>query len=211
MNAVITILAYTHQPSVFMKLFSFFLIFTISSLFFNECLAQSLILPTPKGWSKETILFPIEFAPNIPYKGVEELRFAPGWSQPESEEYWSYCYSWLIGDQSVVNAELLTTYMKEYYSGLVNRNISQRNIPSSKIIPTVAKITSNVKDGLSFTGTVEMLDYMDEKPMTLNIQIRVKKCPQNRKTAIFFEVSPQSKDHFIWRNFSSIWNGFDCN
>src|SRR5262245_33462421 len=31
--------------------------------------------PIPEGWQHETIPFPLEFAPDLPYQGVEELRF----------------------------------------------------------------------------------------------------------------------------------------
>ena len=35
-------------------------------------------MPTPEGWRTETIPFPLEFAPELEYEGLEELRFAPG-------------------------------------------------------------------------------------------------------------------------------------
>src|SRR5262245_24178101 len=34
--------------------------------------------PVPAGWKHETIPFPLGFAPGLPFHGVEELRFAPG-------------------------------------------------------------------------------------------------------------------------------------
>jgi len=34
--------------------------------------------PVAEGWRKETIPFPLEFARDLPFSGVEELRFAPG-------------------------------------------------------------------------------------------------------------------------------------
>jgi hypothetical protein len=39
---------------------------------------------TPAGWRTETIPFPLEFAPSIAHAGVEELRFPPGFLDPES-------------------------------------------------------------------------------------------------------------------------------
>ena len=49
------------------------------TLLANNSVGQSFVLPAPDGWGKETISFPIDFAPDIPYVGTEELRFTPGW------------------------------------------------------------------------------------------------------------------------------------
>ena len=46
----------------------------------------------PKEWQTERINFPIDFAPQISYTGVEDLRFAPGWEFTTSEEHWSYAF-----------------------------------------------------------------------------------------------------------------------
>ena len=35
-------------------------------------------VPAPAGWAKETIPLPSAFAPDMKWKGAEELRFAPG-------------------------------------------------------------------------------------------------------------------------------------
>ena len=38
-------------------------------------------LPIPKDWGIERFLIPISFAPQISYKGVEDIRFTPGWAK----------------------------------------------------------------------------------------------------------------------------------
>src|SRR6187402_1986296 len=52
--------------------------------------------PTPAGWRSETIPFPLDFAPSLPYRGTEELRFAPGFFEPTSETYFTYSFVWLV-------------------------------------------------------------------------------------------------------------------
>lgn len=42
-------------------------------------------LPVPKDWTIERFLIPISFAPQIPYKGVEDIRFTPGWGKVDSD------------------------------------------------------------------------------------------------------------------------------
>ena len=49
-------------------------------------------LNTPEGWGVEHFLIPIEFAPSIPYKGVEDIRFTPGWGNAKTDECWTYCF-----------------------------------------------------------------------------------------------------------------------
>jgi hypothetical protein len=49
-------------------------------------------LPVPKDWTIERFPIPIIFAPQMPYKGIEEISFTPGWGKINSEEYWSYAF-----------------------------------------------------------------------------------------------------------------------
>ena len=43
-----------------------------------------------------TIPFPLDFAPNLPYRGTEELRFAPGFFDPSAAGSWSYAFVWFV-------------------------------------------------------------------------------------------------------------------
>src|SRR5689334_9492619 len=55
-------------------------------------------LPIPENWGIERFSIPISFAPTIPYKGVEDIRFTPGWGKAGSEEYWTYSFLWWLDD-----------------------------------------------------------------------------------------------------------------
>jgi hypothetical protein len=41
--------------------------------------------PAPPGWKSETIPFPLDFAPDIPHRGVEEVRFEPRFFDPAAD------------------------------------------------------------------------------------------------------------------------------
>src|SRR4051794_9456116 len=58
--------------------------------------SPSFTLPLPPGFRTETIPFPLGFAPDLPYRGVEELRFAPGMFQPGAPDFWSYAFVWWL-------------------------------------------------------------------------------------------------------------------
>lgn len=170
-------------------------------------------LPSPGSWSIERIPFPIDFAPQIKYEGMEDLRFAPGWGDKNENDYWSYAYLWWLMGTLDINADQLKKDLTDYYSGLVNRNIPIRNIPSDKLIPTVVTLTKTktaFKDTETYSGKVDMLDYMSQQPMILNIVIHEMACPDQDKTAIIFEVSPKNANDSIWQKLDRLWMGFDC-
>jgi hypothetical protein len=74
--------------------------------------------PVPPGWKKETIPFPLEFAPELPYRGVEELRFMPGFFDPSADGFFSYTFAWWIAGRPRFDAASLTNDLRVYFVGL---------------------------------------------------------------------------------------------
>jgi hypothetical protein len=168
---------------------------------------------TPSGWTEERFPMPIDFAPQINHKGLEDVRFAPGWGDPKSEEYWSYAYLWWLEGSQQIDAATLQMYLKAYYDGLVARNVKERNIPADKVIPTKVTIknTKTAPDNKgTFEGMVRMLDYMTQQPITLHFRVHVKNCTEQDRTAVFIELSPKPYKHAIWMAFDRIHNRFEC-
>jgi len=97
-------------------------------------------LDIPSGWSTERFPFPFDFAPQIPYKGMEELRFAPGWEDSVSEEHWAYAFLWWLEGKPQQTSEKLETHLQDYYNGLIGRNIIPRKIPREKLVPVKANL-----------------------------------------------------------------------
>jgi hypothetical protein len=171
-------------------------------------------LAFPEGWGVERFLIPIEFAPSIPYKGVEDIRFAPGWGDPKSEEYWSYAFLWYLDEMLSTTSESIQTNLNAYYTGLIGRNIERRKIPTEKLFPVktlVKEVKAEQGDLRTFKGTVNMLDYMEQKPMVLNCVVHVKSCAAQTKGFIFYEISPKQTTDKIWTSLESLWTGFNCN
>ena len=166
-------------------------------------------LAIPKNWTIERFPIPISFAPQIPYKGVEDIRFTPGWGKATSDEYWSYAFLWYLDGEVKMNATTLNNNLKTYYTGLVK--INGRNI--LKIIPVVTafKETSKDKGDLqTYTGTIKMTDYMGQVPITLNCKVHLKLCPGEKKTFVFYELSPQTFSHKVWQSLDKLWIDFKC-
>ena len=76
------------------------------------------LLPTPDGWRTETIPFPLPFAPDLQYVGLEELRFAPGMFDPESEDSWTYAFVWWLPLGTAIDRETLESDLEAYFRGL---------------------------------------------------------------------------------------------
>jgi hypothetical protein len=170
-------------------------------------------LNVPKGWNIERFSLPASFAPAMNFKGIEELRFTPGWGDSTSSEYWSYAYLWWLNKEQVVDALNIQNNMQALYTGLVDRNIVSRNIPTDKQIPTkvsIQKTERSTGDSQTFRGQVNMLDYMKQKPITLNLIIHVKRCSPSY-TAIIVEVSPKLYSDTMWNKLDVIGETFSCN
>jgi hypothetical protein len=170
-------------------------------------------LPIPTGWNLERFLIPISFAPSIPYQGVEDIRFAPGWAAPESEEYWTYAFLWWLQGSPTINAPTLGHQLEAYYTGLISINTDSSKLAAVNPLPVTAlfKKTATFKtDKETYTGTVTMLDYMQLKPITLYCMVHLQTCGAAGSTVMFYELSPKPFNHVNWQKLHTIWAGFAC-
>jgi hypothetical protein len=168
-------------------------------------------LAIPFGWGVERSLIQKEFAPQVPFKGVEDVRYAPGWGNAESEQYWSYGFLWYLDEPVEIGEEMIERNLNAYYAGLLNRNIDKQNIPTRKILPVktwVTAIAPENGDLQTYYGAIAMLDYMEQKPIALNCLVHVKSLPDQNKTFLFFEVSPQPLNDKIWKSLDQLWLDF---
>lgn len=74
---------------------------------------------TPAGFRSETIPFPLDFAPGVAHRGVEELRFAPGFFDPAAAGYWSYAFVWRTEDAAALDAAGIGAELTAYFRGLI--------------------------------------------------------------------------------------------
>jgi len=170
-------------------------------------------LAVPEGWSTERFALPPDFAKQLSVTGVEDLRFFPGWGDPKSEEHWSYAYLWWLDGKKEIDASFLQDNLKTLYTGLLNRNIKARKIPVEKIYPVVVKmknVSTASGDTKTFEGTVDMLDYINQTPMILNIIVHEKSCADKNHAYLFFEVSPKPFTHPNWEKLNKLNADFSC-
>jgi hypothetical protein len=198
------------------------LLLLVTLAFACEALAQTppakpelpFVMPTPEGWRTETIPFPIGFAPTLPYKGLEELRFSPGMFKPGSEDFWTYAFVFWLEGEVPLTAERLNSDLKTYLEGL-SRAVEEKN---EKFDPKAATVTARLQEEKApqggqrhFEGTVEAYDpFKTHKRQTLNVRVHVFPCQAQGRTVAFFQVSPQPPKHKVWETLKQIRDGFRC-
>lgn len=187
------------------------LIFSLCSLtiYSQEIKTDSLYtLPAPAHWGVERFPIPIGFAPQIPYKGMEDIRFTPHWAKAASDEYWTYAFLWCLEGAVKMDAKIIESNMQQYYSGLIAAN----GIDTlSAIVASFKEVTKENNDLKTFNGTIDMLDYMAKKPIKLYCKVHVTTDTDKTKTFIFYELSPKPLSHTVWQSLDILWKDFRCN
>jgi len=121
--------------------------------------AQPWSIPT--GFRSETIPFPLDFAPALAHKGVEELRFAPGFFDPAAPGYWSYAFVWRTEDRAALDAQTVGAELTAYFRGLVEAVDEAKQIANKDAI--VATGAQGTADGGRVTITAHVFDAFKTK------------------------------------------------
>src|SRR5215470_964537 len=114
---------------------------------------QPLPWPVPTGFRGETIPFPLDFAPGLPHKGVEELRFAPGFFDPAAPGYWSYAFAWRTDDPAELDAAALGGELTAYFRGLIGAVDEKHELTNLDSIVATAR-----PDGKRFALSAHVID-----------------------------------------------------
>src|SRR5690348_9460867 len=117
--------------------------------------------PLPAGWRSEVIPFPLDFAPTLAHRGVEEIRFPPGFFDPASPARWSYVFAWRLDDPAELAPDALAAELTAYFPGLVHAVDPARTEPVSVQVSPQLAITAHLEDAfkthapIDLTGTAE--------------------------------------------------------
>jgi hypothetical protein len=129
--------------------------------------AQAKSWLVPSGWRAEVIPFPLDFAPSLPHKGVEVIRFAPGFFDPHSPGYWSYVFAWRLDDTAELDAQALGRELTTYFAGLVAAVDGKHRISDDDRRTITARVLEPRTKG-NFSLTVESFDpFGDGRPIKL--------------------------------------------
>jgi hypothetical protein len=119
--------------------------------------------PVPDGWRSELIPFPLDFAPTLTHRGVEEIRFAPKFFDPTAPGYWSYAFVWRLDDAPTFDASIVGGELTTYFRGLVTAVDEKHELTT---IDTIAAHAESKGDDLALT--VHVIDaFATKQPVDL--------------------------------------------
>ena len=179
--------------------------------------ADPYALPAPEGWGKERMEFPLSFAKDLDYKGLEELRFAPGMFKAEAADYFSYAFMmWIDGKMSFEPKSLEKDLLK-YYKGLcatVARG-KKLDLDLSKISVKVTKQDKKGslggEDADFFHAQIDWYDpFVTGKPLTLHLEMWGRAADGQKRSCLFACASPKEKSAPVWEALRKIQAGFTC-
>jgi hypothetical protein len=173
-------------------------------------------VPEPKGWGKETIELPPKFAPDMTWKGVEEIRFAPGMFKPEATDFFSYALLFWLPDDQKTDPKTVEKELLAYYRGL-----AKAVLESKKQKVDAGDFTLTIKDakektgkrpgGEAYSASVAELKWTEpfatSKPQTLRIEIHTWPSAKHKRTCVFLCVSPQPETAEVWKTLREIRDG----
>jgi hypothetical protein len=173
-------------------------------------------VPEPKGWGKETIELPPKFAPDMTWKGVEELRFAPGMFKADAADFFSYALLFWLPDGQKTDPKTVEKELLAYYRGLA-KVVAE----SKKQKVDVSDFTLTIKDakdktgkrpsGETYTAHVGELKWTEPfatgKPQTLRIEIHTWPSAKHKHNCVFICASPQPETAEVWKKLREIRDG----
>lgn len=149
-------------------------------------------------WARETIELPPSFAPDMP-SGVEELRFPPGWRDPDSDNFWSYAIVLRI-DEPAPTSKRLAELIDIYYTGLMSVFGVGHN-PGSP--PNEVEVSLEQGTDHHHRGTMQLVDgFATFKPILINLKASIR-ADSDTSSTIEFRASPQPDAHAIWADLQA--------
>ena len=141
-------------------------------------------------WRSELIALPPGFAPGMP-EGREVISFAPGWSTPGAEDFWSYVLLMEVEGMDS-GPRPLEEMFELYFDGLIGAVGSGKpfDLPADP-----ATVSIQHEGGTRYTGVVDTYDaFGDGAPLKLHLTVDA--TPLNSTSSQLRVIaSPRTSDH----------------
>jgi hypothetical protein len=120
----------------------------------------------PDGWKHETFRFPLEFAPTVSHKGLEEVRFPPGFLTAGAANHWSYAFVWRLDDPAPLDPAALASELQLYFRGLLTAVDGDKHRLDPTQITVTTVTAASGPDGTAITA--HLIDtFLDAAPVDL--------------------------------------------
>jgi hypothetical protein len=162
---------------------------------------------TGPGWFGERIKLPPGFSPTMDWKGIEEIRFAPGMFKADQPDFFSYALVFSLESEADVSLAGLSKQILLYYQGLSSRVSAGKG---RKV--DVSKFTIDLKPAkapAAYLATLKWIEpFATGKPQDLHLEIHAWKDKIRKRTYLFFCASPQSSEAPIRKTLRKIRAAF---
>jgi hypothetical protein len=172
--------------------------------------AQTSPIPAPGDWRAESFIFPLQFAPSIPYEGVEYVRFTPSWQRFDTDDGFSYVILWDVKTRPVT-PEDLEDYLEAYFAGLM-KNVGVKRELSDKEVKTVAAVhpmAALASWELGYGLEVRTWNAFSKgEALLLHGEVGQRSCGERMQ--VFFAFSRSPRDRPIWDRLREVRNATTC-
>jgi hypothetical protein len=177
-------------------------------------------VPAPKGWGKETIELPPAFAPNMTWKGTEQLRFAPGMFKADADDFLSYAMLFALPADQKTDARALERELLTYYRGLCEAVLKGKGgkADAAAFTLTLKEVKADPAPkrpgGEAFSayeGDLRWVEpFVTGKPQTLRLEVRTWSCEKSGHRLVFVAASPRPPEAAVWKELRAIGDGVRC-
>lgn len=179
--------------------------------------SDPFVYAVPGNWGMDPRWsFPLQWSLTLPYRGVEDLAFAPNFADSSSPEYHSYLFFWWIESPKEFTAGKLQSDMLTYFRGLAEergRNYGftpdLSRISAEYSADPQGRLTFGGPTARTFSGTVTIYDTHG-KILQLNSEVAASVCPGTGHTAVFFGMSLEPRTGPVWKKLDAIRDTFRC-
>ena len=188
----------------------YFLWFSIDS--FAQTAAMNILI-TPENWKKESFTFPLDFAPKLNFTGIEEARFAPGWSDKKSPEFWTYSFAWYVDGAINLTEKRLQQFTADYFNGLTQVVGKSKGLKAETVTKAFAIFIEKapLEGWQFFEGKVQLFDvFFSEQEVRLNVKVKALYCEELEKHLVVFSFAPKAFDNEIWQVFENVQTVTNC-
>ena len=169
------------------------------------------MLKEPANWAFERFELPPSFAPGIPYKGVEELRFSPGMFNKDTITYFTYAFVTELDNVTSISQGDINDYLLKYFKGLCNSVAKDRKlvIDTTQVTAVVEKRKDIPASETIYNASVNLFGvFADGAPVKLNMEVKALMNPAAKKTYLIFIASPREKTDAVWNKLYEIQKKF---
>lgn len=165
---------------------------------------SSYFLDADETLSKELFQIPLDFAPDMTLKGIEDARFMKGWRDKDGGTFWSYTFAWNVEHKQPLSIDEISHNLELYFNGLmrIKDRGKESGITESKAFFVQTQSETSL---LTYKGQIATLDgFFERKPMTFNVKAEQQFCEDIQRAAIVFRFSPLSVDSDVWNQLAKV-------